>query len=116
MSIVILGKTPTDEDLRKAREEYRDYIKITADIKKGIVAIGGEYHADAEQLLLKEFGCKQRDIWGGGYNFQTYQFETNAIINLRSRTNSSLEIIDPKIREAFLGLVKKKLTSIRRLK
>jgi len=115
MSIVILGKTLTAEDLRKAREEYREYIKITLDIKEGIVAVGGEYHADAEQLLMKQYGCKQRDIWGGGYNFQTHQFETNAIINLRGRTNTSLEILLPKIREAFLEIAKKKLKHIRRL-
>ena len=43
------------EDLVKAREEYPEYIKITADLEKRIVAIGGEYHADAEQILIKNF-------------------------------------------------------------
>ncbi len=115
MSIVVLKEKLTAPDLKKARKYYGDYIKITADIKKGIVAIGGEYHADAEQLLIQEFGSSQRNIWGGGYNLQSRLFETNAIINLRPRTNTSLEILDSDVRKTFLKVVKNKLIHIGRL-
>lgn len=114
MAIVVIGKKLTTSDVKKAREEYSSYIKITADVKQEIVAIGGEYHADAEKLLLENCGSKQRDVWGGGYNISTRKFEAIAIINLRARRNPSMEIIDATIRKKFLDLVKRKLINIRK--
>ena len=100
------------EDVKKAREHYEFYIKVTADVEQKIVIIGGEYHVDAETLLLNKYGGRQGDIWGGGFNLRTKRFETNALINLRTGKNDSMEIIDSKAREAFLSLVKSKLQGI----
>lgn len=111
MAIVIVGKL-TKEDIGKAREDYSGYIKITVDIRRRIVAIGGEYHADAEEVLVGKFQCQRKDIWGGGYNIKLRKFETNAVLNIKPRINDSPEIIDQKIREDFLSLVKEKLTNI----
>ena len=61
MSIIIVEKL-TKEDIQKAREEYSEYIKITVDIKKEIVAIGGEYHADAELILAEKYQSQSSGI------------------------------------------------------
>lgn len=106
MSIVILSKKASNEDLKKASHDYKNYIKITADIEKEIVAIGGEYHADAEKLLLEK-GSLQKNIWGGGVDLVLKRFETNAMINLRPPQNSSTEILDVKTREKFLKICHK---------
>lgn len=111
MAIVVIDKL-TGEDVEKAREEYTNYIKITVDISKEIVVIGGEYRADAEELLIKDFKCENKNIWGGGYNIKLRKFETNAVLNIKPLVNNSLEIIDPKIREEFLSLAGKKLANI----
>lgn len=103
MSIVILSKKATSQDLKKASHDYKTYIKITVDIEKKIIAIGGEYHADAEKLLL-ENGSLQKNIWGGGVDLILKRFETNAMINLRPTQNSSTEILDEKTREKFLKI------------
>ncbi len=63
--VIILSSQATEEDLDNAKEEYKTYIKVTMDVEKEIVSIGGKYHFDAEQELLK-VGCKQGTIWGGG--------------------------------------------------
>lgn len=106
--IVYEGEEITKEDLEKAREDYETYIKITIDIERKVIALGGEYHADAEKLLL-ENGSKQSDIWGGGVNLESRNFETNAIVNLRSGRNNSTDILDGETREKFLELAKKVL-------
>lgn len=106
MAIIIVKDTFSKEDFQKAREDYESYIKLTVDIQRRIVALGGEYHTDAEKLLLGQ-GSKQEDIWGGGINLEIKQFETNAIINLRPGKNESTEILDPKIREKFLVIAKR---------
>jgi len=111
MSIIIVEKL-TKEDIQKAREEYSEYIKITVDIKKEIVAIGGEYHADAELILAEKYQSQKNDLWGGGYNITLRKFETNAIINIKPTINDSPDILTPEIREKFLNVVKEKLKGL----
>ncbi len=108
MSIVILSKKATSQDLKKASLDYKTYIKITVDIEKEIVAVGGEYHADAEKLLLAQ-GSLQKNIWGGGADLILKRFEANAMINLRPTQNSSTEILDETIRERFFKICRQKI-------
>lgn len=72
MAIIIVrpDKKLSKDDFGIAREEYQSYIKITADIENEIVALGGEYHADAE-IKLVEADAERKNIWGGGFNLST---------------------------------------------
>lgn len=106
--VILLQKTADDEDIKKALEDHLDYIKITVDIEKEIVAIGGMYHADAEKELLN-LRSKQKNIWGGGFDTITKTFETNALVNIRPLKNQSSEILNEKIRNKFLAIAKKYL-------
>jgi hypothetical protein len=103
MAIIIIDKIVTPQQIKKAQEDYESYIKLTIDIEGEIIALGGEFHADAEKILL-ESGSQQKNIWGGGLNLETNLLETNAIINYRG---GSAEILDPKVREKFLNIAKK---------
>lgn len=108
--IVILSAPATNEDIEKAKEEYKTYIKVTVDIQKETVAIGGEYHYDAEQKLLA-VGCNQQSIWGGGIDLVAKRIDTNAMINIRSGVNYSTEICDEYVKAKFTHLIKKYLGS-----
>src|SRR5258708_13660679 len=112
MAISVIKDKVTYKDILKSREEYEFYIKITANIEKEIIALGGEYHADAEEILIEKHNCNSRKIWGGGYNINTKSFETNAMINLRPGTNDSMEIIDSEIRKRYIKLVQDRLKEI----
>lgn len=103
------------DDLQKAREDYPEYLKITVDITRRVVLIGGEYHADAEKVLVEQYQSKKEDIWGGGYNLILKKFETNAIVNLKPGVNDSPEILDPVTRQNFLKIVQDKLSDIQLL-
>lgn len=105
MGIVFVKDELTAKDFKEARKDYGSYIKVTIDIENETCVVGGEYHADAEKVLLAK-GSKQKDIWGGGVNLETGSFETNAIINLR-RGNNSTDILEPEKRERFLLIAKK---------
>lgn len=43
---------------------FGDMVKYVVDVERRIAAVGGQLHADAEQLLL-EAGSRQEDLWGG---------------------------------------------------
>jgi len=115
MSLIIVDNKLSKEDISASREDYSEYIKITADLEKEIVIIGGEYHADAEKLMIDKFGSKRSAIWGGGFNLTTGEFEVNAMLNLKPASNNSLEILDPQARSRFLEIVKNKLFDIQSL-
>jgi|WetSurSiteA1Bulk_404760.scaffolds.fasta_scaffold121938_1 hypothetical protein len=108
MIIFLKGKA-SEEEIKKASEEFGDYVKIVVDIAREIVCLGGKFHADAEKELL-ERGSLQKDIWGGGLDLKNGHIDTTAIINIRPLLgNDTMEIIVPGIREAFLKLAEKYL-------
>ena len=106
MAIVIVKDKLFLEDFQKAKEYYPGYIKITICLEKELIALGGEYHVDAEKLLLEK-GCQQKNIWGGGLNLETNTVETNALINLRPGENESFEILDSKKRKKFIKIARR---------
>ena len=83
------------EDMLKTLEVY---IKLAVDIRRGVLAGGGELHADCESVLLND-GSQQEDIWGADWNPTTQEVTYEALINIRPRQNNrSMEILDLGIR------------------
>jgi hypothetical protein len=81
---------------------FGDMVKYVVDVERRVAAVGGELHADAEQLLL-ESGSRQVDLWGANYYpGQGHEacIEYTALINIRpAQGNRSMLIQDPGIRD-----------------
>ena len=108
MAVVKIKEGVTKEGLKRAREEYGDFIKVVVDINKRAMVIGGEWHADAEKMLL-DSGSQQENIWGGSVDLSTRAIDVIALINIRPRHgNDSQEILDLKVKEKFIQIVKEK--------
>ncbi|MES2060034.1 MAG: DUF5674 family protein [Patescibacteria group bacterium] len=96
-----------------AQEFYFPMIKGVVDIEKGIIALGGEYHNDANMLLQKEEGCKQSDIWG--FNIYTDKpkeewLEYTSLINIRPAVgNRSMIVGDQIIRDKMKAIINSKI-------
>lgn len=54
------------------------------DIQLGILAGGGQMHADCEGELMQE-GSNQEDIWGANWIPGTQSIEFEALINIRPK-------------------------------
>lgn len=109
---VIIIRSPMT---RKALQDaagllYGELIKVVVDVDREIMAIGGELHADEEQVLLTD-GSRQQDLWGiNVYPGRTDEswLKYDSMINLRpSQGNRSRGVDDPAIRERILLVVKK---------
>lgn len=101
--ILLLERKIDPADLaRLAAAFFGDMIKYVVDVRTGRIAIGGELHADAEQLLLQE-GSLQSDLWGANYypgKGREGCIEYTSLINIRpAQGNRAMEIMDPAIRE-----------------
>ncbi|MBI4917497.1 MAG: hypothetical protein HY825_16780 [Acidobacteria bacterium] len=83
-------------------------VKLVVDVRRGVVAVGGELHADAEQVLLAS-GSRQSDLWGANYypgRGREGCLEFTALINIRpAQGNRSMEIEDEATRQAVRRLV-----------
>lgn len=83
-------------------------VKLVVDVRRRLVAVGGELHADAEALLIEQ-GSRQADLWGANYYPGVGVercVEYTALINIRpSQGNRSMKIEDPAVRETMRAIV-----------
>lgn len=91
-----------------ANERFGDMVKAVVDIRRGLMAIGGELHADGERLLLDN-GSRQADVWGINiYPDKTGldRVEFDSMINIRpSQGNRTRGITDANTRRFILDVV-----------
>jgi hypothetical protein len=82
-------------------------VKYVVDVDRGVIAIGGELHADGEAVLLG-LESDQRSLWGANYypgSGLDDCIEYTALINIRpARGNPGMEVLDPSIRERIREL------------
>lgn len=110
-TIVILRKPIERSELsRLVAAHFGDMVKIVVDLRRQVVAIGGELHADAEHLLLEQ-GSQQADLWGANYypgRGAEGFLEYTALINIRpSQGNPAMEIQDAETCEAVRSIVER---------
>ena len=107
--IVLVREPVTREALRQmAAGQFGDFVKAVVDVGRGVMAIGGDLHADEEALLLED-GAQQRDLWGINlYPDRPVEeiVEFDSMINVRpSRGNRSRDVEDPSIRDLIRQVV-----------
>ena len=61
--IIVIKKISKKKLKQLAEKRFGDLVKAVVDIKRGIMALGGELHADEEAELLKN-GSQQQNLWG----------------------------------------------------
>ena len=88
---------------------FGELVKAVVDARQGIMAIGGDLHADEEALLLTE-GSTQSDLWGinlyPDQRGESGWIEFDSMINVRPRQgNRSRSVEDPDIRRRIVEIV-----------
>lgn len=91
-----------------AESQFGDMVKAVVDIERGVMAIGGEMHADEEAVLLDD-GSRQADLWGINlYPAEPGEawIEFDSMINVRpSQGNRSRDVEDEARRRAIVQIV-----------
>ena len=97
-----------DELRRLAAGRFGDMVKAVVDLRRGVMLLDAELHADEEAELLSE-GSAQQDLWGINLYPDVAEsdwLEFDSMINLRpSFGNRSRGIDDQATREAVANLV-----------
>jgi hypothetical protein len=99
--VVVLEQRIEAAVLRRLVERFEDMVKFVVDVERGVIAIGGEMHSDAEEVLL-ESGSRQADLWGANYypgRGRESCIEFTSFINIRpSAGNRGMEVQDEALR------------------
>jgi len=105
--VVVLEQRIEPVVLRRLVERFEDMVKYVVDVERGVIAIGGEMHSDAEQVLL-DAGSRQSDLWGANYypgRGRADCIEFTALINIRPAAgNRGMELQDQTLRERVQSL------------
>lgn len=89
----------------KKEEIQEPFTKAAADIKTKAVSLGGEFHMDCLEELIKD-GSEAKDVWG----FNIYpdgRIDFISLINIRPQENNrSMEIKNPEICQKIKEIIK----------
>lgn len=107
-SILILDRQIAPDALRVlVTHWFQDMVKYVVDVERERIAIGGELHADAEQVLINA-GSRQQDLWGANYypgRGRDGCVEFTSLINISpARSNRGMEITDSALRARIQSL------------
>ena len=109
MKIHIIRQGATEKETREMLEELETYIKLAVDVERSILAGGGEYHADCEEVLLED-GSRQEDIWGADWYPESKTVGFVALINIRPQQNNrGIEIENPALRTKIETIIRRLL-------
>ena len=61
--ILLFTQKATSEQIAEVTKIYPGYTKVVVDIENKILAAGGEYHIDCEQVLISN-GSLRDNLWG----------------------------------------------------
>lgn len=107
MEIKIIEKPISESEIQKiAANQFGNIVKFVVDVERGIIAAGGDLHADEEAVLIQH-GSKQKNLWGINYYLSgDDKIEFDSMINLRpSVGNMSRSVEDVKIQEQIRKIV-----------
>jgi len=91
-----------------AEAQFGDMVKAVVDVERGVMAIGGELHADEEAALMED-GSVQEHLWGINlYPAERGEawIEFDSMINVRpSQANRSRNVEDSTLRDRIRRIV-----------
>lgn len=96
------------QKLKQMSQKLGGLVKAVVDIKKQVMVVDAELHADEEKHLL-ELGSKQAHLWGINLypELGKDQFvEFDSMINVRPRVNNySRSVEDEKLQKKIIDIV-----------
>ena len=116
MEIKVVKDSITRGEIRRmAQGQFGDLAKAVVDVEQGIMAVGGEFHADEEVVLMEEHGSRREHTWG--INLYPEKpgeewIEFDSMINLKpSFGNRTRGIENSEVQKKIKEIIKKLVVS-----
>lgn len=110
--IYVIRDKATSDQVVEMLQEYESMIKIVVDIRRRILAGGGEMHSDCESILLDD-GSEQDDLWGANWYPAEQEIVFESLINIRPRLgNRNILIQDQGLRRQVESITREILGGV----
>lgn len=107
--IHVIADTVSAQQLQDMLQTLQTYIKLAVDVRREVLAGGGEMHADCEAALLED-GSRQEDVWGADWFPESRTVRFQSLINIRPKQgNRTMELTDTQLRQQIESIVKQRL-------
>ena len=97
--------------INMANAGFGDLVKAVVDVEQGIMAIGGELHADEEVLLTEKENSRRENTWGINIYPQKTEdewIEFDSMVNIKpSLGNRSRDVENLDTRKVIKKIVRK---------
>lgn len=94
-----------------AKQGFGYLTKAVVDIEQEIMAIGGEFHADEETILIDNHNSSRVNTWGINFRFdkpEKEMIEFDSLINIKpNQNNISMGIDSKELRDKIIQVVNK---------
>lgn len=116
MDVTIIKDSISRAELKKmASERYGTLVKAVVDVEKGIMALGGELHADEETALIEKENSSREYTWGINLypdKEEDEWIEFDSMVNIKpSLGNRSRDVEDPETREKIKMIINRLVPS-----
>jgi len=102
-------KIKRDQLVRIIHEGYYEVmVKCAVDVERGVLALGGEWHSDAEEVLVAD-GSQPDNVWGA--NFYPWKgprerIVYTSLINIKpALSHRKMEVGDPLVRQRMHAII-----------
>lgn len=106
---IVKDPIPKADLAAMAKEQFGDMVKAVVDVRQGVMAIGGELHADGEVALTEREGSQREDTWGINLYPEksgTEMIEFDSMVNLKpAYGNRSRGVESPETQEKVKAVV-----------
>ncbi|PIP73679.1 MAG: hypothetical protein COW88_01185 [Candidatus Lloydbacteria bacterium CG22_combo_CG10-13_8_21_14_all_47_15] len=113
-SKIITEKISKDELRNILKENFGTMAKVDVDVKRHILTIGGEWHSEGEDLLIKD-GSSREDAWGVNFhplNIPEKRIEYVSLINIKPvLKHTTMEITDNALKQKISSVIASLLLS-----
>jgi hypothetical protein len=110
--IHLIRTKATPQQITEMLEAQIIVIKTAVDVRRGILAGGGDAHSDCEEVLLND-GSQQEDIWGASWDPDSARVILESFINIRPRQNNRRMLIeDPILGKKVTEIIKQLLEEV----
>lgn len=112
MDISVIKTSILRAELQKfVHEGFLNVVKAVVDVEQGVMAIGGELHADEEVVLIDQHGSKRENTWGINFYLDRTGdswIEFDSMVNIKPNCGNRSRVVESEdIRNKIRVVVKK---------
>jgi len=105
MEIRILSVPASDGTLRGLGRARGGTIRLAVDVERTLVAAGGEFHADCEEVLLED-GSVPENVWGADLDPDSGTLAFVSLINIKPQQGGRTMLVEePTVRGRIEAIV-----------